>query len=65
MKEWLYSRWRHAKTHHDYIIIGECRLESTSAPAYLYVRADDPAGIPWAREKDEFLDGRFVRMKAE
>lgn len=53
------SRWRHVKTGREYTIIGKCRLEGTNTPAYLYVGED---GIAWARDMDEFLDGRFVKI---
>lgn len=53
--------WRHRKTGHVYTIIGTCRLEATNAPAYLYRRPED--GITWARDMDEFLDGRFERIE--
>lgn len=63
MGDLLFSRWKHLKTHHVYFIVGQCRLEATNEPAFLYVRADDRSGIAWARAKDEFLDGRFARLE--
>lgn len=54
------SRWLHVKTDREYTIIGKCRLEGTNAPAYLYVGDDE---IVWARDMDEFLDGRFVKIE--
>jgi hypothetical protein len=62
MGDLLYSRWRHMKTNHVYFIVGQCRIEALNEAAFLYVRDDDRSGIPWAREKTEFLDGRFVRL---
>lgn len=50
------SKWRHVKTGNIYTVVGACRLEHSNSPAYLYM---DKAGIIWARDKDEFLDGRF------
>jgi hypothetical protein len=61
MKE-LYTWWRHKKTHQVYIIVGQCRLEKTGQAAFLYVRDADAGGTPWAREKEEFLDGRFEQL---
>lgn len=52
------SEWLHIKSGHSYRIIGACRLEHSNAPAYLYVGED---GTVWARDMDEFLDGRFAR----
>ena len=60
---WLYTRWIHCETRYVVIIIGECRLEATNMPAFLYVRWDDPEGMPWALHKGEFLDGRFERTR--
>lgn len=51
------SAWRHVKSDHIYVIVGECRLEATGKPAFLY--SAPGWDIPWARDKDEFLDGRF------
>jgi len=56
------SVWRHKKTGSVYTIIGACRLEHSNAPAYLYRLAHDPDGITWARDMDEFLDGRFEKI---
>lgn len=56
------THWRHKKTGHIYKVIGVCRLEHSNAPAYLYRRPED--GITWARDMDEFLDGRFERIDA-
>ena len=61
----LYTRWLHKKSQHQYFIIGECRLEATNKRAFLYVPVDDRNGTPWARDIDEFLDGRFVRVDPE
>lgn len=52
--------WKHVKSGTDYLIAGECRLEATGEPAYLYKRMDGI--ILWARDKEEFLDGRFEKL---
>lgn len=52
--------WRHKKTGGVYAIIGVCRLEATNAPAYLYTSTSN--GVVWARDMDEFLDGRFENI---
>ena len=62
MANYQSSVWRHNKTNHRYVIVGECRLEHSNAPAFLYTRIDVPDGIVWARDRDEFLDGRFDRL---
>ena len=54
------STWRHVNTGRVYALVGKCRLEHNNAPAYLYRRTED--GITWARDMDEFLDGRFERI---
>lgn len=63
-KSRLYTRWLHKKTRKTVILVGECRLEATNQPAYLFVHDDDPGAMPWARAQDEFLDGRFVKVDA-
>ena len=55
------SIWRHKKSRHVYVIIGVCQLEATNTPAFLYRRPKE--GITWARDMDEFLDGRFERVE--
>ena len=52
----LGTEWRHIKSGRLYVTVGKCRLEATAAPAVLY-RGED--GTVWARDMDEFLDGRF------
>lgn len=59
MQDYLFTRWLHKNSGHVYIIVGECRLEASNEPAFLYLLKEDRVGIPWARAKDEFLDGRF------
>jgi len=54
------SLWTHRKTAHIYVVIGECQLEATNRPAVLYRQINHPdGGKLWARDRDEFLDGRF------
>lgn len=60
MKSLIGSIWRHIKTGHVYAITGTCRLEHSNEPAYLYCRPED--GVTWARNMDQFLDGRFERL---
>ena len=55
--------WKHLKTGHAYTIMGVCRLEATNRPAILYRRADGSSQIVWARDEEEFLDGRFERVE--
>lgn len=57
------SVWRHVKTGKVYAVIGRCRLEATNRPGVLYTRPED--GTVWARDADEFLDGRFERLTFE
>lgn len=52
--------WRHKKTGNVYVIIGTCRLEATNATAYLYTSSSN--GVVWARDADEFLDGRYENI---
>ena len=65
MKNFLYSYWKHKKTHNIYIIIGECKYEGSGESGFLYVRQDDPTGIPWVRAKTLFLDGRFEKIEVK
>lgn len=60
--EFLYQRWKHERSGYTYIIVGVCRLEATNRPAYLYTQIEQPDGIVWARDMDEFLDGRFMPL---
>lgn len=55
--------WRHQKTGGVYVICGECQIEATNEPAVLYssVQIEGPL---WCRPKTEFLDGRFIRLRA-
>lgn len=55
--------WRHKKTRRVYVVMGQCRLEATNAPGLLYRSAQD--GTTWARDLDEFLDGRFEPVEIE
>lgn len=63
------SIWRHKRMGGLYVVVGECRLESTWEPAVLY-RPLDPSEAwatepPIARARAEFLDGRFMRVSAK
>ena len=55
--------WRHRASGHLYAVVGVCQLEATWRPAVLYVRLNNPDAVqpegPIARDRDEFLDGRF------
>jgi len=54
--------WRHKKTGGVYYITGFCILEATNKKAVLYIEEEADEGdkeLPWARNQDEFLDGRF------
>jgi len=57
------SLWRHLKTRVIYEVTGGCRIEAINEPAVLYRRQDDPDSVVWARPVDEFLDGRFSKLK--
>ena len=59
------KRWRHLKRGTTYEEIGRARLQaSTCLPdegdVLIIYRGDD--GKLWAREENEFLDGRFERV---
>lgn len=55
--------WTHIKTGGTYFITGFCILESTNKDAVLYINETADDGVtPWARDKEEFLDGRFERL---
>lgn len=57
------SIWRHLATGGIYIVTGACQIECTNRPGVLYraltVEMDGPQ---WARDRDEFLDGRFQML---
>ena len=52
--------WQHQKSGGEYTITGHCMLEATRKAAVLY-RCHE-TGILWARDADEFLDGRFEQL---
>lgn len=62
--EYLDTLWKHIKTGVVYKIVGECILEASNEPAFLYQATEtgflEPLPV-WARSKKEFLDGRFVK----
>ena len=56
------SRWRHLKSDTDYLVTGHCVLEATGKAAIMYTPMKGPADFAFARDSDEFLDGRFLRL---
>ncbi len=56
------SLWTHLKTAQLYVVIGFCRLEASNKTAVLYQPVNAACNYPWARDLDEFLDGRFERF---
>ncbi len=56
------NTYKHVKTGGIYTIEGECRLEATNRPAILYRGKD---GVLWARDKEEFFDGRFIPIPTQ
>ena len=54
--------WKHIKTGGTYTVVGNCQLEATNRPAVLYVSTNGD-GRTWARDLEEFMDGRFVRLQ--
>ena len=59
------SVWRHLKTGHIYIVVGECLIEASVTDAILYRRCDGTRGPVWCRPLSEFTDGRFVLKEIE
>jgi len=62
------TEWEHVKSRTTYAIVGECQLEATNEPAYLYHLAYWKVLEPrlvWARSKREFLDGRFKKLNVQ
>lgn len=58
------SAWRHQRTGGVYIVMGYCRIEATARPAVLYASVKGDTDMPWARDAEEFTDGRFRRVMA-
>lgn len=59
--------WYHSKTMTTCRITGFCILEATLKPAILYTDGDhDSFGelLVYARDKQEFLDGRFKLIES-
>ena len=59
--DYIGTTWKHVKTGGVYSIVGSCQLEATDRPAILY-RSAKGAGPIWARDYEEFMDGRFLLM---
>ena len=57
--------WRHIKSGGVYLTVGSCRLEKTGQPAVLYRHPEPENSTVWARDMDEFLDGRFERVNSQ
>ena len=55
--------WRHLKTGHLYQVVCEATIETTMTPAIIYGSPDQKR--IWVRPKDEFYDGRFVKLSDE
>lgn len=54
--------WKHVKTGGVYIVVEEeCLLESDLTPMVAYLSLKD--GKIWLRPKEEFFDGRFVKLE--
>ncbi len=55
--------WRHKESGNVYRVTGFCMLEKSFDLAVLYIEetAIDES-LPWARDKQEFLDGRFEKI---
>lgn len=53
--------WLHLKTNHLYVVVGDCLIEATCRPAVLYTLVGG-GGPTWARDRDEFMDGRFAEV---
>lgn len=56
------SVWKHIKTGNLYIVIGECQMEAEWEPGVLYIRSDGNSERPIARNRSQFLDGRFQQI---
>ena len=56
------SRWRHLKSNTEYLVTGQCVLEATANAAILYTPRTGQDNFAFARDADEFLDGRFQRV---
>lgn len=54
--------WRHLKTGGLYVVIAEGRIEADLSDVVIYRSCKD--GSVWTRPKEEFHDGRFVRVDA-
>jgi hypothetical protein len=58
------SIWKHLKTGGVYIVTGACQFEVSNRPGVLYVAVTVAMDGPqWARDREEFLDGRFELVR--
>ena len=55
--------WQHTKSGSNYMIVGDCRLEATGEEGVLYTLNTVEDSTVWARDRTEFLDGRFVLIE--
>lgn len=56
----VHSVWKHLKTGNQYIVTGHVMIESTWKPGVVYSGKDS---FHIVRDGDEFIDGRFERIK--
>lgn len=54
------SNWLHKKSGKKVVIVGHGKLEATNRPRFFYNEEGDRT--IWARDSEEFLDGRFEQL---
>lgn len=54
------SNWLHRKSGKKVVIIGHGKLEHNARPCFFY--NEDGDEVIWARDQEEFLDGRFEQL---
>ncbi|OXE37515.1 MAG: hypothetical protein CGW95_00965 [Phenylobacterium zucineum] len=54
------SNWLHLKSNKKVVIVGHGMLEATARPCFFY--NEEGENVIWARDSEEFLDGRFQQL---
>jgi len=54
--------YQHNKTKGLYWLLGDCRIEATNTEAVMYQSVVNET--IWVRPKEEFMDGRFRKIKS-
>ena len=63
IEQYIGTKWRHRKSGTVYCIVGHGIIEKGEVPCFFYGAAGQSDPILWVRPCEEFLDGRFDRVR--